>query len=208
MAKYLAIFFVPSAYFIILWVCPWESLDFLAFMRPISPSVLFDVFLIVSGVSLLRQKVWMGDIEWKGFAIRGLCVVAIAILCVGLTNLLGLSSPFRYLEQPFLQLLVMAPILEELVFRGVFFGLGEKARVKSDVNVLYNSLLFSLSHVPAIWILEREFHTFIVFQMFYTLALGFICSQSRLKSQGLLSPVLLHFLFNLVFYIAVHLQYI
>lgn len=208
MAKYFAVFLVPSFYFIILWVYSWESLSFLAFMEPISPSILFDVIIGVGGLYLLKQREILGTLTLKGSGIRVAFTGVIAIVCILLTNLLGLLSPFKYIEMPFVQLLIIAPFLEELVFRGLFFGLGEKAQLSSKVNVLYNSILFSISHAPAIWIISPEFHTFIIFQMFYTLGLGFICAQSRYKSQGLGEPILLHFIFNLVFYISVYMKYI
>ena len=60
-----------------------------------------------------------------------------------------------------------------------------------------------MSHLPALWFLPEEFHGFIGFQLFYTLLLGWICAKSRVKTNGMLEPVVLHFAFNLIFYIAV-----
>ncbi|MBT4792381.1 MAG: CPBP family intramembrane metalloprotease, partial [Halobacteriovoraceae bacterium] len=107
-----------------------------------------------------------------------------------------------------LQLLLLAPLIEELVFREGFVALFEKFKLNKILILSLNSILFSLSHLPALWHLPVEFHSFIAFQVFYTLILGWICTKVRIETKGLALPIIHHFLFNLIFYVALKMSYI
>ncbi|MDH5414840.1 MAG: CPBP family glutamic-type intramembrane protease, partial [Flavobacteriaceae bacterium] len=86
---------------------------------------------------------------------------------------------------------------------GSFFLIGEKLNLNPKHLLISNGVLFSISHLPGLWYLESAFHGFIYFQLLYTFGLGWMCAKARLESRGLLEPILLHFLFNSVFYLAV-----
>lgn len=205
MLKYLIVFIIPIIYFLLLWMIPWQEIEFLDFINPISQSVFFDVIFIIFFFYILKVKNFMGIVKLRTFSLRTLFVFIFAILCISLSNLFGLNSPFKHLELLFLELLIVAPVLEELVFRGVFLSIGERSGLHPKANALFNSILFSISHAPALWFISNEFHSFIGFQLFYTLILGFVCAQSRISTKGILAPIGLHFIFNFVFYVAVKL---
>lgn len=205
MLKYLAVFLIPMVYFLILWLVPWQEMYSIG---SLPSSILFDIIFIILGLFIFKMKIFVTKLKPKVFMAQGLVVIVLAIFCIFLSNLMKLNSPFKYLDLIFLKLLIIAPIVEELVFRGVFIEVGEKVKLNRRVSALLNAFLFSLSHAPALWFLEKEFHSFIVFQLIYTLALGYICALSRFKSKGIVAPITLHFLFNLVFYFAINTKYL
>ena len=108
----------------------------------------------------------------------------------------------------FLQMLILAPIVEELVFRGAIYEVFKLAEVKIWVNNLINSLIFATSHAAGFFVLPEEFHSFVHFQIQYTFVLGHLCAKSRERTHGVLEPILLHFAFNLIFYVCVKMQLI
>ena len=200
MIKYLAVFIVPIGYFLAIWFIPWENYFSLG---SFSSSLTFDIVFILSFYTYFGTHNILGKFQLKKIGIYSALVLILATLCIGTSNAVGLNSPFRYLDYVFIKLLIVAPILEEFVFRGVFIELGERVKLNRQVSSIINAFLFSLSHLPALWFLEDEFHGFIAFQLVYTVALGYICAAARFKTKGVAVPVLLHFLFNLVFYIAI-----
>jgi membrane protease YdiL (CAAX protease family) len=182
------------------WFFPW---DIFKIESSISISYIFDIIFVTVILAILKKRNLVGRLDIKGFSVRLLATLSIAILCVGLTKIIPLNAPFKYIEFLFIQILILAPIIEELVFRAAIFEICENAKLNKQVTVLFNAILFSISHIPALWFLPVEFHSFIGFQLFYTLILGWVCAKSRLKTGGVVEPMLLHFVFNLVFYISI-----
>ena len=80
----------------------------------------------------------------------------------------------------------LGPILEELCFRGVVFGILEDSGIRPGLIILISSLLFGAMHIT------------IPLQMLYAalvaLAIGFL----RYKYRSVLYTVILHILFNVV----------
>ena len=115
----------------------------------------------------------------------------------------GIQVPFDMsgAETAFL-LLILAPLLEELVFRGALqTALVNLLPVKGGVVVL-SGALFALSHGIAITYVPEPYYDFVYYQTFYTFALGMFCARAKETSGGLLSAINVHFGFNLGFYIA------
>lgn len=80
--------------------------------------------------------------------------------------------------------LILAPILEELLFRKYMFA---KLLEKYSLNwsIIISSIFFSLIHIPSY---SNLFPTFIF---------GIICCIVYLKTKNILYPIILHFLVNL-----------
>jgi membrane protease YdiL (CAAX protease family) len=169
----------------------------------VSITYLFDLIFSLSVLYIYKKRKFLGTLDLSGTAIRSAAVLGVAILCILTIKGLGLLTPFKFMEYQLLQLLIFAPVLEEAVFRGAFYEAFYKVHLKPEIIIILNTILFSFSHMTGFWYLPGEFHGFITFQIFYTLILGWICSKSRFKTHGLLEPILLHFIFNLVFYISV-----
>jgi membrane protease YdiL (CAAX protease family) len=191
---------IPVCYFAVSWLFPWEKYQW---ESSISVSYIFDgIFIILAG--LILRKVPSYQIEnIKRIPGKLVAILGLAALSIFLNNLFAFQAPFRFVDQLAIQLLVMAPLVEELVFRFGFFHIFEKVGFTQKWQLNINSLLFSISHLPAMWVVPVEFRTFIGYQMVYTFALGWVCTKAMIRHKSLLVPIIMHFLFNLLFYIGV-----
>lgn len=187
-------------YFCVLWMVPWDS--FTPSLWSISFSYIFDLIFFLTIFALYKNKNFLGRFNFHGASLRLLLTIILGVLCNSIIkNSEPLVSPFGYIQNIVVQLLIMAPIFEELVFRGGIYKLFEKAIENSLYRTIINSALFSFSHGFAFFLLPEEFHNFIYFQMGYTFLLGWICTKSRERSVGIVEPIFLHFVFNLIFYL-------
>ncbi len=97
-------------------------------------------------------------------------------------------------------LLIVAPILEECIFR--FFLWKACKEINPKVIWVSTSVIFSYSHFHAFWFVPQSIHPFIIYQTAYTLILGLVCGYFIFKHRSLLSAILIHFFFNLGFYLS------
>lgn len=79
---------------------------------------------------------------------------------------------------------ILGPVMEELLFRGIVFGLLEKVK-KGWFAVFFSALLFGIAHM-----------TFV--QSVYTFIMGFIAGTIYLKTRNILWPVIMHITINTV----------
>ncbi len=192
---------LPIFYFSVSWFLPWERIQF---HSTISVSYLFDLILIsLTALYYKKRLLSFGRLKIKGTLLRVIAVILYGFICLLMVKKLDFNAPFKYIELTFIQLVLLAPFIEELLFRGVFFLIGRVSGLNKTSNIILNSLFFSVSHLPAIWFLPPEFHNFIFFQLFYTFGLGWLCVKARDKTDGIFEPYLLHLIFNIQFYIAV-----
>lgn len=98
-------------------------------------------------------------------------------------------------------LLLVAPFLEELIFRFFIWQPIEWLTGKPIIAWLVTSLMFSYSHLHSIWFLPKEIHSFVVYQTIYTLILGLACGFFKFRNNSIAGAVLVHFGFNLGFYL-------
>jgi membrane protease YdiL (CAAX protease family) len=97
-------------------------------------------------------------------------------------------------------LLIIAPLLEESLYRGAIWILLSKM-INGPKKILgLTSGLFSLSHLYPIWFVDKRFAPMIYTQTIYTLILGLGCGQALLKHKSFGLSVLRHFMFNVGFY--------
>lgn len=114
----------------------------------------------------------------------------------------GLTIPFDLTDATNLVLLLaLAPVLEELVFRGAIWRLLEQIHSQPRHIWLLTSAAFSFSHLVVWWHVPADFRSFVLFQAAYTLGLGLYCGYSRRATGKLGAPILVHGLFNLGFYL-------
>lgn len=190
----------PIIYFSISWGFPWDKVQW---DSTISISYLFDIIFVTISCIFFKNFFEFKKIDFKGGISRIIAVLILAIVSLLITSLSGIKSPFGYIEHLVLQILILAPIIEELVFRQAIFIAFSNYFKNKNILLLSNSIFFSLSHLPALFILPEEFKSFIFIQLVYTFFLGWICTKARLKNGNIAESVILHFLFNLVFYFAV-----
>jgi membrane protease YdiL (CAAX protease family) len=191
-------FFVPVLYFTFSWFFPWEviKLD-----SSVSITYLYDIFFVAISALILKPK--FGLRVKVTFFIRLLFVSALALVCIMMTAQFNISAPFKYVDNLFIQILILAPIIEEFIFRFTFFEIFKKKISNKKAFYFLNAFLLSLSHAGALSVLPEEFFPYVFFQILYTFFLGWVCARAKDESDSIVEPILLHFVFNLFFYFAV-----
>lgn len=165
-------------------------------------SYAFEISLVAVTLFLLRPK-----LSVKALAKPLTLTVAFAALLMGfgvrkLAGVAGLNVPMDVRSvETVVFLLAVAPILEELIFRFMLFKSIERV-FKSRNAWFVTSLLFSYSHLHAIWFVPPEYDKFLIYQAAYTLPLALVCGWMVRRQSSLLSAILVHATFNFGFYLA------
>ena len=136
---------------------------------------------------------------------KTLLFISLAALLLGFlifkgAGVLNISIPFDLKgTETIIFLLIVAPILEELIFR--FFAWKPIENLNKNLALPLSSILFSYSHLHAIWFMPQEVHNFIYYQTAYTLVLAYACGFSIFRYRSLAGAILIHFMFNFGFYL-------
>jgi membrane protease YdiL (CAAX protease family) len=162
----------------------------------------FDILFAGAAVYHYRNRI---NLKLSGGLFHGL-VFAAALGCGFLIcqlAILGLMKIRFDLKSPLVifSLLIVAPILEEILFR---FALWEPIKDLFEDTAVTNfitAVLFSLAHYAAIRIVDFHARDFVVFQTVYTFALALTCGWARSRTGSIASSILLHFAFNLGFFV-------
>lgn len=96
----------------------------------------------------------------------------------------------------FIAVCIMAPIFEELLFRGVLLDALCRTSIGIHGSVLITSLLFAVVHLQYDWTV-----------LIAILLLGMILGYSRLYSQSLYVPILLHFVNNTLTFVLSYYEF-
>lgn len=102
-------------------------------------------------------------------------------------NLLGNADVWM-----FFSVVIFAPVLEEVVFRGLIFS-NLKKKLPLWVALAIQAFLFGLMHGQIVWVI-------------YATLLGVIMGLVFYKTGSLIAPILLHFGFNLISFILTALE--
>jgi membrane protease YdiL (CAAX protease family) len=199
----ISFFILVIMYFAFSWGLPWHKLP-----STISFSYVFD-FLFALGVSFLFRLPW--KFRWrvnKYTLISFLEILSLGAGTVAAIWYMEIEMPFRLVYNLEWHLLVFAPILEELVFRQTFQRVLIKNMGGKRVTSMLVAAIFAFSHLIGLSVLPVEYVPFIGFQVFYTFILGVICGQALLRFHSVFAPMALHFIFNLIFYIAMQFEII
>src|SRR5690606_32257671 len=162
-------FLYPLFYFLGIIYLPWNEWSGTS---TISYSYFFDVLFVILSIIFLKLSFPFHFDEVKNFSKRILFIIVFAFICIAFINLFSMPTPFHVIERPIIQLLILAPIIEELVYRYIFvacqhrFGFGYKA------VAITNSTLFAFAHLLAVSSVPQEFYPFIIFQGLYTFVLS------------------------------------
>lgn len=141
--------------------------------------------------------------DWK-FLAKYIPISYVAYISgsIFLVNLLGESEPvnqvaiesmFDYVPmwQMFIMIVIVAPIAEELLFRGILLFPGNKLNT-TWVRVVISALLFGLVHTPTDFL---SFYTYV--------GMGFIFSYAAKKRGSVEVAIVYHFLNNLFGFIQI-----
>jgi len=197
----ISFFFLVIIYFAFSWGLPWHKLP-----SSISFSYIFDL-LFALGVSFFFRLPWKFRWRINKQTFKAILeVLALATAAIGAIWYMEIETPFRLVTGLEWHLLFFAPILEELVFRQTFQRtLVSQVGGKNITSMLVASI-FAFSHLVGLTVLPVEYVPFVGFQVFYTFVLGVICGQALLRFHSVFAPITLHFIFNLMFYLAIQLE--
>lgn len=100
-------------------------------------------------------------------------------------------APFWYIDKPiqFFNLIIVAAVVEEIVFRGLLFGLINK-KLNVKLTIFCTSLLFSLAHLyyhSPLWAL-------LIFIP------GILFGILRSRNAGVIGAISLHLIYNLMYF--------
>jgi membrane protease YdiL (CAAX protease family) len=175
------------------------------FIRELEAISLYSTYVlevVLVGIMAFLYRATFGQ-QWR--LPKAVLVIALPILTLGFLafkfmGVLSISLPLDLSgAETLLFLLIIAPILEELIFR--FFAWQPLSAFNKSAAYIITSLLFSYSHFHSYWFVPAEFHNFIFYQTIYTFSLALACGYSLFKYNSLAGAILLHFMFNLGFYL-------
>ena len=166
----------------------------------------FEFFFIFLTTLFLKSKIkWIGKLDLYEFKAMPLAAL-FGLLVFKTATSLGLPIPFDFSSVEIVfQLLIIAPILEELLYRLALWNCIEAFSSKPKVLIGFSTLLFSLGHFAAYFYVPADFKIFVIYQSVYVIFLSIWVSIGKLKTNRIQTPVLIHFMFNLGFYIATKL---
>lgn len=193
------IFLVFILYYLLVFFFPFEGLKF---MPSISSIYLFEVIFITIVSVIFKINLSFKIEKLRGLVKKLILTIVLAGISLVIIKYFNFATPFKHLDNYILQLIILAPIIEELIYRHILFGLLTKKKIDKQNHLFFNSMLFSFSHAIAFFSLPALFYPFIFLQLFYTFALGWIMTKARIDHVGIQVPILLHFIFNLIFLLA------
>lgn len=190
-------------YFALNWSIPWPNEELFGFFS-------YSYFLDLIFCTLLLIKSNYSKINFTNFSLN---LKKSALYCIGATlsvliiKLFNLNAPFKYVSNITIKLIIIAPIIEEFLFRAAFHRI-LKDFLQGKQLFVCSGLLFSFSHSYGLFTLPKEFHGFFIFQIIYTFFLGYFIAQLFESKKNLVDAIVPHFIFNLIFLISVHLNFI
>lgn len=199
----ISFFVLVIVYFAFSWGLPWHKIP-----STISFSYIFD-FLFALSVSFFFRLPW--KFKWVITKQTFKATLEVLLLSIGAVLAIwymDIETPFRLVNNLEWHLLLFAPVLEELVFRQTFQRVLVSSVGGKYVTSMLVAAIFAFSHLVGLSVLPAEYVPFIGFQVFYTFLLGLICGQALLRFHSVFAPIFLHFIFNLVFYIALATEFI
>ncbi len=199
----ISFFVLVIVYFAFSWGLPWHKIP-----STISFSYIFD-FLFALSVSFFFRLPW----KFRWIITKQTLKATLEVLLLSGGAVLAIwymdiETPFRLVNNLEWHLLLFAPILEELVFRQTFQRVLVSSVGGKYVTSMLVAAIFAFSHLVGLSVLPAEYVPFIGFQVFYTFLLGLICGQALLRFHSVFAPIFLHFVFNLVFWIALQSEFI
>ena len=166
----------------------------------------FELLCVISAL-VVSYRNFLNELKFPKAAFYGMALsLAAGAGVFKLATPLGLEIPFQFnsLEILFF-LLIVAPVLEELIFRWLLWKPIETVAKKPFVALIVCALVFSYSHFhPLVFIvfIPNELRDFIYYQTAYTFLLGLGCGYYVYRYASLSAAIAIHFAFNLGFYLA------
>lgn len=186
---------------ILLYLIPSFSFDFtFEFWQQGLLPYYFELFFVLISIALFKDKF---NIKSKnGKTKHYLRYLVGGMITITFCKLFSTKIPFDLNASGIIVFLVLiAPILEELIFRFSLWHAFESLNGTKQFALMLTTILFSLAHFKAVLLIAPAFLTFVAFQSVYTLVLGYRLGLRYDKNRNILEVIILHMLFNLGFLI-------
>ncbi len=195
---------VISAFLLIFFFLRYYFDDRLAMMNPYS-SYYVEIFILSLFYIIYKDALFLGFrvFEKAQFFFFMVLFFSLGAMFSIAATPLQISIPFNFKSQETIFfLLIVAPILEELIFRSFLF-LTLRQYFPTKYVYFTTAVVFSLAHFNAYRFIPTEYSHFVFYQTFYTFILGLGLSYILYKfNKSLMAVILCHFFFNLGFYLA------
>ncbi|MBI3556538.1 MAG: CPBP family intramembrane metalloprotease [Deltaproteobacteria bacterium] len=165
-------------------------------------SYVFEGIFVLAVLGVYRSRIHVSLEKLK--AVLPDCVLALP-LGFGVYKFalyFGIPVPFDFADhETLLFLLVLAPFLEELIFRQALWYSAETLTARPTATLAITTVIFGSAHFQAYFYVSSEVQHFVVYQTLYALLIGLWWGYRYMKTQSVAVPIALHLLFNLGFYL-------
>ena len=97
---------------------------------------IFVLIYFFSGILIfIHKEVYLKRVAAREILASSAYVLLFALICIGLVSFSGWEMPFRYIPNYVFKMLVIAPIVEEILFRAGFHGLLRNLPTKKVVLI-------------------------------------------------------------------------
>jgi membrane protease YdiL (CAAX protease family) len=166
-------------------------------------ALVYSAFLITIGAAVVVRKprffgFQIGESikKWKLVLLVSAAVCAFTVICLSLTPRTPYSGANWAVE------MILVPVSEEMMWRGVIFAIIYKLLSKLHdektvmiLSVLFSSAAFGLAHISNV--LVHPF-SFVLLQMIFAAIAGSGMGYLRAKTKSVYPAILVHALFNLI----------
>lgn len=169
-------------------------------------SLIFEFLFVGGAYFVFREKIILWVKPRSEDLISYLSLVIFGIFIYRAADWIHVPSPFDLSgSKTVMLLLVLAPILEELIFRMALWESSVAVFNRPKVTIIVTSVLFALGHFLSYWAVPPEYKTFILYQTVFTFLLSLVIGMHKLKRVAVSSAIFMHFSFNFGFYVSSHL---
>jgi membrane protease YdiL (CAAX protease family) len=183
-----------AAWLITLRVLPTTSTEALRFAWWTVMKVVLWLGLAAVLLRGTSAAAWLGAYRGRALAVEGLAVgwvlVDSALVRLGLARAPRLGTGW-----PLVNVLLVAPLFEEALFRGLLWTRLRESGVAALLTCVLAALAFALLHVPG-WVAMGGWHAGLVVQLASTAFIGAWCGLGRWLTGSTWASVLLHFANN------------
>ena len=161
------------------------------------------IFVAIAGFFFKDQINWKITLTKKSFTVGAVALGAgYGIYEFAVHR--DIVIPFEFnTALPIFFLLIVAPFLEELLFRFVLIGANNRFVQNQYVLIGLSAIAFSMAHFNALRYVPEVLRGFVIYQGIYTFLLGSACAVVYIRTnRRILNAIGVHFLFNLGFYLA------
>jgi membrane protease YdiL (CAAX protease family) len=175
-----------------------------SFWRKVSPyySYAFEVGFVAAAYVAYKKRINPRLPRLQDTAANLVLSVLGGLSVYRLATFAGIGIPFDLADrETLIMLLLVAPVFEELIFRMALWEALKDVFTRPSSVLVLTTALFCIGHLLALWTVPHEFRVFVLYQSLYVALLGLGAGWARLSSGLVTSSILVHFGFNLGFFL-------